>query len=491
MKSNKLLELIAIGMITLGASNAAFAQSNDTKGGGLGVYTSEGFKLYDLVDPSTCTWQTGSDLLASQEEVQGYLAKIKKLNWYLEMKLRAEIKNIDFCWTKGQLKEPITGRPPELMIFQRINHVPIGIRLINTKTVYVQADRYQELGANDRALFIIHEALHTFIPLNAPDRYHSLESMVASIGRIQGDLVHESTSFNTTIKRSHLTIPSEVSFISDQNFFQYTFANHEDRKAMIMSGEIQQKELLGYHEFEYIKELSDEDQDFLNEVKSDPKTELLEDFCKFNEQEVIAKLDEQKTNSFQMSVYCLGAPGYINKIVNNTAQNMPALTKYLGDFYQNLNSVTVSIKNDRVIVSKNADILSGNPAINPRYRYALEVKPAFQSAKLNDAHPQLIQFARTLVASATSQPVDQWIKTVNQDDAFITAFNFNPIQTALGALHSPISDESAASALNLKGVYTSALKGMIQMLRNESLDDHADRLIKLINEKNIGIKIGE
>jgi hypothetical protein len=483
------MKVVILAGLLLGTS--VYAQSNETTGGGLGAYTSAGLKLYDLVDPTTCSWQSGADLLDSNLEVQGYLAKIKKLNWYLEMKLRSEIQTLDFCWTKGQLKEPVTGAPPALMVYQTIAHVPVGIRLFNTKSVYVQSDRYQEMGPNDRALFIIHEALHSFIPLNATDRYHCLENMVVSISKIQGDPARESRSFNTTIKRSQLTIPSDVNFISDQNFLQYAFANYEDRKTMILNSEIMQNELLRKRDYEYMASLPLEDQDYLKQVKTNTVQELLSEFCKADDAAVIQKLDTQATDNFTMSLYCITTPGYLNRAVNNSTQNTTVLNNFIADFYAKLFPVFPSIKNNRVIVTKNIDVLSGNPAINPQYRVALEVKPAFQLATLTDAHPRLLQYAKVLTTTASMLTVDEWIKLVDQNNSFGKAFNFRALEIALNVLRSPIKDECEASALNLKAVYLGAIKGVIQMLRNENMHEHADRLTKLVNDKNLGIKIGE
>ncbi len=498
MKPLKLTTLtFALG---LGLISNSFADSNGTRGGGEGAYTKAGFHLRDLVDPSACTWQSGEDILNTMPALQAKLEKIRAVNWYLEMVLRREIRSIDYCWTHAELKRPDTDTYSQILYYEKIKTVPIAIRLFETKAVYAQADRFltlgEENGPGEQALLVIHEAMHSLIPLHVSDRYSKIFSIIQAINNLAGDPA-EATSFAVSVRRNELTVPSSTEYLADQKFFAYLYGSYQDRKTAILNKTITLSDLLRPREFAYRNQLPLVDQDILQSIGMTPADTLLSQFCITNDQEVITKLSAEKYRDFNINIYCLGAPGAMDRLMDNPSSfTQVAVVQFIQNFYSGLAGIKAWIPTSgnadgRVVLSKEIDWLTSNPAPKPSYRFALEIRPAFQTDTVENAQLHLLEYKRLLTAAATIKEPAEWLEFVKQDSAFVKAFNYNALKTQLSTMHSPIPDEAPACVKGVEVVYSSALNGIVRALKASDLDEHAKLLVDLVNQSKLGFTIEE
>jgi|GEM_PF-5449886 len=500
MKLDSALKAIAVlGAVGIGMASTAYAQGNGTSGGGQGVSLDGHLHLRDLVDPGTCRWQNGEALLDSMPELQSRLEKIKVLNWYFELMLKREIKSLDFCWTHAEINQSASAMYSNeigsgtILIYRTPQTVPVGLRVRDAHEVYVQADRFAEFGPQDQALFVIHETLHSFMPrrLDSKTYYEHLFSIVKAIGAIDG-VPSETASFEVALRKSDLNVPSSAQYFYDQKFLSYLFESYEGRREMLLSRKITVAELLRKRDFDYLNVLPPLDAAMVEAAKAHLQNELFGEFCIVQDEAVLSELRSQRSERFDVDLFCLTSPGAIDRIMEHPESlENGAVTRLIDRFYNGLAGVTGSIRKDRVVVSKELDWISGNPAIKPRFRYALEVKSPFTALKSDDAETHLLQYARILVAASKVKSPESWLNLVKQGDGFVHAFDFSRLETQMQGLKSPFEGETQASIKNLRAVYRSAMVGIIDRLRAEDSDEYADLLGKLINQSHLGFQVDE
>jgi hypothetical protein len=163
----------------------------------------------------------------------------------------------------------------------------------------------------------------------------------------------------------------------------------------------------------------------------------------------------------------------------------------MSHFYNDLAHVTSQVKLGRVMISQELNQLSGNPVLKSKYRYALDIQSPRLTLGKELADEHLKNYANILVAAAEVMPTDSWKNFIQKNNNFQMAFNFNRIKNLLSSLESPVEDEVLTSILNIKAVYTTALSEVVKQLNSSGFDDHANALVELINQSNLGINLNQ
>lgn len=480
--------LVSLALLT---ASETYAQSNGT-GGANGVRQTRGLRLRDMVDPSTCKWQNGETLLASNAELRDRLARLRAVNWYFSLALEREIRTMDFCATDAELKRPAVSSTHSVLVYEAPDAEVIGVRIYKAKEVYYQRGRYNELGPGEQALFYIHEAMHSFIPLDIVDRYSKLFTIVRTIGELTGEAGLESRSFETAVRKAGVMLPQSSMLLSDEKFLAYLFDSYEGRKKRILSGEVTVEEILRPRSYTYLNLLPAQDQTMIAYARDHLADEAFREFCLLNDEPVLARLRQQSYRDFNIDLYCVTAPGMIERILDRPGVlDTGAVAATIDHFYEGLSRATAWVHKNRVVVSPEVDWISGNPAPKPRFRYALEVRPPFQANDQDEAQITLVQYTRILVAAAKVKSSERWLAFVQQGNGFFQAFYFARLGRVFDQLRSPIADEAPAAKQNLLAVYKAAVDGIVIRLRNEDLDEHADALVEWVNRSGLGYKANE
>ena len=489
----KLMLLLAI------LPSVAFAQHNGT-GNGRGRLVDGKLRLHDLVTVGKCDWQNGETILTQNPLLNKILDHFAVSNWYAAIRTRREIELIGFCLTDAEInqagKDTVVGQITEnsILLYNDPSDIPLGLRKLSSKEVYIQRGRYQQLISDsplDAAAFILHEIFHSFMKqnLSSKDYYEKLESLVSTVANLRGDST-ERLNLEKAIEKSQIDMPSSSQFFDDQSFLAYAMESYNGRRKMILQHQVTIASLMVPRSFNYLSQLPRADQEELLLVQNNPGDALFQPFCFADDQEVLNTLKAESTANFNIDLYCLTVPGAVERLLKNPKQiESSTIQSFLKTFYAGLSQVTPKIRNGRVTVSKELDWLSGNPAIHPRYRYALEMKAPFTPQVGEMAESHLLQYSRILIASALVMPVDQWLTFVSQNGSFAMAFDFKRLQASLAQIHSPFEDEDAQALRELKHIYTSALQGILDQLRDHYCDDKATAFTQLIQESNLGLEI--
>ncbi len=210
-----------------GASDGSGAGAG-TRGGGEGIITNEGVELRDLLDTGSCTWRSGEELLeGSLTALRRPLGVLRGIDWYFAAALRNEIRSLRFCFT-GELV-PLAPRPGTLpMASPSWEATQLAVR--EGQDVYVNETLYSRLSDESKAMLLIHEALHTFLPPALPHRDAKLRSIVRTIHRLAQARVisHEQVLYQ--FERNGLVFPRSSGGLQEwRGQIEFLLGSHTER----------------------------------------------------------------------------------------------------------------------------------------------------------------------------------------------------------------------------------------------------------------------
>ena len=200
-----LAAIMGVGLFT--QSLPAFCEGTDSTRGGGEVESIGGLhRLRDLVDPSVCENKTGVRMRAENPIIDEILASIAKLDWYFAAGLKYDIDQLEICFTSELIRIP--GEDFDSVIRQKPWHYrQAAIRFLESHDVYVNRHIYDLLPQQDQAFLVIHESMHSFVPLDAPQRLESVRAAVKALANVYDGIITDSTQLHFALNRSSVDYP--------------------------------------------------------------------------------------------------------------------------------------------------------------------------------------------------------------------------------------------------------------------------------------------
>lgn len=201
-------------VIALCLSFNAFAQAeggSSTIGGGGDLVPNPqpigGYELRDLVDPSTCRWISGKDFVASSSEFQGIIDAISRVHWFFALSVKKEATRLSYCLGKLKLR----GSPDDLFNDDQLGAVRVAFRVGNS--VFLDQDLFEnQISDRSRAWVVLHETLHSYLPMSAGARAAKHRNAVALIHQAVVNLL-DSTTFLDQMQKNDFEIAPKLALL--------------------------------------------------------------------------------------------------------------------------------------------------------------------------------------------------------------------------------------------------------------------------------------
>ncbi len=180
---NKLIYFKTL-ILTTAASGALYAGETNqplyhgTKGGGEVVDIDSRPVLKDLRDKSNCSWKTLSAFAESVPELKVVNEKVKAVSWPLYQGFLQDTGTLKVCETEGDLIQLDSDDLDKVVVFV-LNGKQVAIRV--NDMIFVSMPIYRKMSGLNRAYLLIHEMMHSFIPMDTPQRIQKVKSMTAKI----------------------------------------------------------------------------------------------------------------------------------------------------------------------------------------------------------------------------------------------------------------------------------------------------------------------
>lgn len=198
-----------------------------TRGGGESVQG----QLRDLVDQNVCEWRTGEQVLSSTEGLNEVLDRIYSVDWYFGLLLRNEIERLRYCFIDELGRVP-TEDPEGIVGVLSLEAKQAAIRW--GSEVYVSRPTWDLLSAKSKNFLVIHEAVHSFIPMDTPLRNTKLRSFVRDLSLIEGssEIVGEALEMSLQSNGLRLNRPLTRNRTSRQ-VVEFLLSSHESKRDLL------------------------------------------------------------------------------------------------------------------------------------------------------------------------------------------------------------------------------------------------------------------
>jgi hypothetical protein len=478
----KKVKIFGIGALSL-LSSVAFGQAG-TRGGEV-IHTSKGTQLRDLVDSDTCTWVSGYDLELKYPKIEEAIGELKNIHWYFGFALDRELRSIDFCFTSAQLKRPknLIDDPEVLPFYQTATPATeiVGVRLYESKAVYLNQDLLAQLDPQQQVMLFIHETMHSFLDPNLAGRNDKLHTVIKAIRDIWDHLPMSVSSFATLMRRCEVEFKPESNPAFDTTFLEYALASDESRAQLILADQVNVAYLLKQRDSFYADSLIDSDAEYIKSIANQLPENLFGSFCRKKNTALITKLETQTSDDFDIDELCLRYPEYFSDPAFKAKTVKYSLEKSLNQILHKLTHLKVSLIANRVTISKDIEVIVANPDITTRSRIILELYPFLSSPGFYNgtAAAAFFQFA---IEAAQILPEQEWIDTILANGAFKTAFNPKPVEELIEALPYSIDDEKQKAEDQIVVLYVAFKKALVSEVRNQVSDERADALEQAIGK---------
>lgn len=199
-------QITVLATVALMAVPSAFASGG--RGGGNVIDVDSTPYLMDLVSRAVCDWKKGSEFVSELPELQNALKKLSRLDWYFAHDLEQEIGALSFCMT-GEL---YTVNPYDRFSIVRR---PVGEKVRQAayrldENAYIDSEIFNRMNAENRAMLIVHETMHSYLDMRTHERGLKLRSMVKVIDQVRKGEIVTRAKLHFAMEKNEILFPTSV-----------------------------------------------------------------------------------------------------------------------------------------------------------------------------------------------------------------------------------------------------------------------------------------
>lgn len=237
---NAILKSILVTGVAIAIQSETFAKSGEARttgsgvrGGGHVVDVNSTPYLMDLVSQSVCQWEKGNQIIKKLPTLSLVLNKLEKLDWYFAMDLKDEINHLNFCMT-GNLYTVSPYDYGSVVVGSRSERPrQAAYRLYDN--VYIDLEILNRMPESNRAMLIVHEAMHAYLSMYTYERTLKLRSMVNAIDKVRNDEIVTRKDLHYAMEMNEINFPLTVGAL-DRSKVAISFfkSNFETQKKMLI-----------------------------------------------------------------------------------------------------------------------------------------------------------------------------------------------------------------------------------------------------------------
>lgn len=161
-------------------------------------------RLRDLVETTNCSWVSGTDVMAQNPLTAEALRRVGRLDWYFAAELKQEILDLDYCLT-GNLVRVDTSDIENLVAVYETRTGQVAIRF--NRQVYINEGMMNRMPEIDRAMLVIHEAMHSYLGRHEVMRNQKLRSQIQSIYKVFQGQIATTESLHKQMENNSIQFP--------------------------------------------------------------------------------------------------------------------------------------------------------------------------------------------------------------------------------------------------------------------------------------------
>jgi hypothetical protein len=248
MKKNLAVIGVICAISGLSYMGQAHASGSGVRGGGQIVDVDTNPQLADLVTKAVCDeWVTGEDLVKAHPAFESeIIAPLQVLDWYFADAILNEARNLRFCmtgplYTIAPVDWGVPVLPPDQSQVRQIAY------RINDE-VYMDEALFDapNMSERTRAYVLLHEAMHSFFPMDVVGRQLKLRTMVKDISKVESGEIKTRRAIHDEMTNNDVDFPLTVTLL-DPSRAQIEF--------LLEPTDLQGQDLVGLKEIDSILDL--------------------------------------------------------------------------------------------------------------------------------------------------------------------------------------------------------------------------------------------
>jgi len=512
--------IVGLAVLSAGIAGTAMAGKDGTRGGGKAVLEGYHFALPDLLDPKSCKWVHGSDLLdgtldgldiPAVPEAKATLAKIAALDWYFEVALEREIRSLDFCFTT-YLRPYITEDDPRfshMTPYYFSNQVQAGIR--DEGFVFANLPVFKQMDSTTRVFFLIHETMHSFVDMD--DHLHNthVRYFDNALSRVDSGEIRSRSLLHAAMQGNNIQFPLTVDALDkDRDLITFILEDANQRRDTIIDSPDLGR-LLAPTSYPSASLLAENDASRLLQVESDPMDVLLGDFCETVDRGVIEKVaTDPATASLAYPDFCLAKLGdrasardaaYLTELSANAqsiqekasqdqadAKKASEAQSLLQVIYDQLSQKKVVMHSLRISISPSAALFSTR-GMDSRTWVPVTSLFAANANTFDQLSAQARTISETIVLLAKAGQIDKAIALTSGNPEFYSAFGIVQSLQQLDALKPAVADEKPTARQALQDLFKGFWSQTADRIQAATDSETAQKFVQSFDTSKLGYTI--
>jgi len=477
-----------IALSLVACTTQAYA-TEGTRGGGEFVYRADIPILRDLVDPATCDQafgRSGDDVYAKIPKLAEVMHSVATLDWYFAFELEREVKSLTYCFTadlvrvnthdrvEDQVTDPDSAGPT----------VQGGIR--SGRDVFIDKAKFSQMSDISKAMTIIHEALHSYLPWDTARRNFKLRQFTNAIANVYSKDISTRKGLHLEMTDNSILFPLSVDQLEPiKDFFLAVVGGENLRETMI------EKNLSKIDQFFEATIpspiiLMGDDVDSIRRIFADRYSALLESVCEAKNEALISKL-ASSAKTFDPAFICLGDtavnsdPDFVRFLTSQTT-----LAPSVERAWTKLTHADVNLLDERIMISAKISQISATPEDSRDFRPIIELLPVYSatSTRLGSEFNGTIE---ALALAARAGNISEVIALTGGSALFYQAFSVQEMLARITAISNADPKEKILALQALPDVYRSFIQYLLSQIAAIAGNDAATQVKQSIDFSKLGL----
>lgn len=437
MKTNrKVLSVLAGVMISFAAIAGENSGGGVRGGSGHVVDVNATPYLLDLVTRAVCDWQSGDEVLEAPVLTDA-LKKIATVDWYFANGIEKEIKALSFCMSGPLYSVPTRPERGSAVLPAERNVRQAGIRV--GERVFVDADIFGSMNPHNRAMFIIHEAMHSYLAMDQFDRALSLRSMVKTLDQVVSGAIRSRAKLHAAMRNNEIEFPTTVGNLDGKRDQVLFLIGDEAEQVLMIQSSKRPESLIGLTERD-LANLAPWDREYI--VKQGQRNILALALAVAMENAFGADLEEildgKEYSSINPAAIALGSFAVMSPEQKTVVLNSESYRRLLAEGFNDV--IQAKLTNGRTLVMASAELASlGNVVVN-REMPLLDVVSA---TKL----PESLKWIPVLLVTLHAEGQ---LVSITENEAFYQALGLKTQKAQLAGMSTVIAREKEVAAARLQ-----------------------------------------
>lgn len=459
----KMKNLVVIGAMS--SILATQAMASGTRGGGHVIDVDATPYLMDLVTKTKCEWVQGADLATSLTSMDQILSAVASLDWYFAAEIKQEVERLDYCMTGPLYKVSPYDWEDATRRVRGEKSRQAGFRFY--ENAYIDTQIFSAMNAYNKAMLIIHEAMHTYLDMNTYSRSLKLRSIIKTIDLVATGKITTTSELHFNMRKNDIIFPrTSHKLEAFKDVILFFKGDTESRIAAILESQNPEK-LVDTTELPLkLLSLSDQHTVIAHTNKALFKDALLELLKRSLPMEIALIVDQKSYAQFSPLKLALSEYNSFNDDQKQALRSTKAFKALSGTGLQGLNTVQVSYANSLIQASPVLAAVSGTKT---------EIDtPLMELAFSQELSSSMNWLPHLIVLLERDGKLNELVKDTN----FNQAMNLSVQIQAVKNMQTRVKREKGYAVKKLELLSKSMKESLLESIQFETIDDEEFETIK-------------